>query len=121
MVASLVGRYSVGDLVLIGLFVTAVAMTVRFVWVYPVAYLPRWLSGSLREQEPEPRQRELFIISWCGMRGIVSLAAALALPHDLARRPAFPASRPDHLPDLLRHRRDPDRARPDSGAADPHG
>ena len=90
VVASLVGRYSVGDLVLIGLFVTAIAMTVRFVWVYPVAYLPRWLSGSLREQEPEPRQRELFVISWCGMRGIVSLAAALALPHTLPGGQPFP-------------------------------
>lgn len=90
VVASLVGRYSVAELLRIGLFVSTVAIGVRFVWVYPVAYLPRWLSGSLREQEPEPRKRELFIISWCGMRGIVSLAAALALPLSLPGGAAFP-------------------------------
>lgn len=90
VVTSLIGRYSVTELLRIGLFVSTVAIGVRFVWVYPVAYLPRWLSGSLREQEPEPRKRELFIISWCGMRGIVSLAAALALPLTLPGGEAFP-------------------------------
>jgi CPA1 family monovalent cation:H+ antiporter len=88
--ASLAGRYSVGELAALGLFVSAVAIGVRFLWVYPVAYLPRWLSGSLREQEPKPRKRELFIISWCGMRGIVSLAAALALPLSLPGGEPFP-------------------------------
>ncbi len=90
VVASLVGRYSVTELAMIGIFVSTVAIAVRFVWVYPVAYLPRWLSGNLREQEPQPRKRELFIISWCGMRGIVSLAAALALPLTLPGGEAFP-------------------------------
>lgn len=90
VVASLVGRYSIAELAVIGLFVSIVAIGVRFAWVYPVAYLPRWLSGNLREQEPEPRKRELFIISWCGMRGIVSLAAALALPLTLPDGEPFP-------------------------------
>jgi CPA1 family monovalent cation:H+ antiporter len=88
--ATLGGRYSALELAGIGSVVSAVAIGVRFLWVYPVAYLPRWLSGSLREQEPEPRQRELFIISWCGMRGIVSLAAALALPLTLPGGEPFP-------------------------------
>lgn len=65
-----------------------VAIAVRFAWVFPVAYLPRWLSGSLHEQAPKPRNRELAIISWCG---IVSLAAALALPATLPNGEAFPA------------------------------
>ncbi|OHC72306.1 MAG: Na+/H+ antiporter [Rhodocyclales bacterium RIFCSPLOWO2_02_FULL_63_24] len=90
VVAGLVGRYSAAELARIGLFVSTVAIGVRFVWVYPVAFLPRWLSGNLREQEPKPRKRELFIISWCGMRGIVSLAAALALPLTLPGGEAFP-------------------------------
>lgn len=90
VIESLGGRYSATELVSIGLFVSAVAIGVRFIWVYPVAYLPRWLSGNLREQEPRPRKRELFIISWCGMRGIVSLAAALALPLALPGGTPFP-------------------------------
>ncbi len=83
-------RYSVTELVGWGAFVSAVAIVVRFAWVYPVAWLPRWLSGSLREDEPSLRKRELFIISWCGMRGIVSLAAALALPATLPGGEPFP-------------------------------
>ena len=70
--------YSLSELFMLGSVITLVAVAVRFAWVFPVAYLPRWLSGSLHEQVPKPRNRELEIISWCGMRGIVSLAAAPA-------------------------------------------
>ncbi|MFZ2852974.1 MAG: Na+/H+ antiporter [Rhodocyclaceae bacterium] len=83
-------RYSAGQLLGWGLIVSAVAIGVRFAWVYPVAYLPQWLSGSLRKDEPMQSKRELCIISWCGMRGIVSLAAALALPATLANGEPFP-------------------------------
>ena len=84
-------RYTLPELLLLGAVISAVAIAVRFAWVFPVAYLPRWLSGSLHEQAPKPRNRELAIISWCGMRGIVSLAAALALPAELSDGTPFPA------------------------------
>jgi CPA1 family monovalent cation:H+ antiporter len=83
-------RYTLAQLFGLGLVVSAVAIVVRFAWVYPVAWLPRWLSGSLREQDPRLRKRELGIMSWCGMRGIVSLAAALALPTTLPDGSPFP-------------------------------
>jgi Na+/H+ antiporter len=82
--------YTLGHLLWLGLVVSTVAIAVRFAWVYPVAYLPRWLSGSLRESESRLRKRELGIISWCGMRGIVSIAAALALPVVLPNGKPFP-------------------------------
>jgi CPA1 family monovalent cation:H+ antiporter len=82
--------YTLGRLVEIGLFVSATAIAVRFAWVYPVAWLPRWLAGSLRESDAQLRKRELGIISWCGMRGIVSIAAALALPATLPGGNPFP-------------------------------
>ena len=85
------GRYPLADLLLLGALITAVAVAVRFLWVFPVAYLPHWLSGRLHEPAAVPRNRELTIISWCGMRGIVSLAAALALPATLPNGEAFPA------------------------------
>jgi len=68
--------------------VAAVAVSVRFAWVYPVAYLPHWFKRLVRKPTIVPKESELAIISWCGMRGIVSLAAALALPLTLpdARR-----------------------------------
>jgi CPA1 family monovalent cation:H+ antiporter len=70
--------------------VTGVAIAVRFAWVFPVAYLPQRLSGKLRDSTPRQHKRELVIIGWCGMRGIVSLAAALALPLTLPGGAPFP-------------------------------
>ena len=49
-------------------------------WVYPATYLPRWLIPSLARRDPAPPARARLILGWGGMRGAVSLAAALALP-----------------------------------------
>ncbi|WP_376094894.1 Na+/H+ antiporter [Roseomonas sp. CCTCC AB2023176] len=51
----------------------------RFVWVFPATYLPRLLP-SVRRTDPPPSPREVTIIAWAGMRGVVSLAVALSLP-----------------------------------------
>ena len=83
-------HHSVWRLVGWGFAISFVAIAVRFVWVYLVAALPRWFSGSLREDDPELRKRELFIVSWCGMRGFVSLAAALSIPATLPGGAPFP-------------------------------
>jgi CPA1 family monovalent cation:H+ antiporter len=82
--------YSANELFLYGMIVSAVAIAVRFAWVYPATFLPRILSPALRAREPAPADGEVFIMSWCGMRGIVSLAAALALPVTLANGEPFP-------------------------------
>jgi len=55
-----------------------ICIIVRLGWMYPGAYLPR-LIKSIRDSEVKPDPREIFIVGWCGMRGVVSLAAALAL------------------------------------------
>ncbi len=65
------------------LFVT---ISVRIAWVFPAAYLPRLLSASLRKRDPMPPSSHLTMIAWTGMRGVVSLAAALALPSDFPYR-----------------------------------
>src|SRR5260221_554406 len=82
--------YTVGELFFYGTFVSAVAIFVRFAWVYPAIYLPLILRASRGEQVPPPREGEVFIMGWCGIRGIVSLAAALALPQTLLDGGAFP-------------------------------
>jgi len=82
-------HYTVGDLVLLGSVVSIAAILVRFAWVFTAAYLPR-LSRSWRSAEPWPKRKELTVISWCGMRGIVSLAAAFALPIALPDGHRFP-------------------------------
>jgi CPA1 family monovalent cation:H+ antiporter len=91
--SGIVGRltgYSGAELMYYGVLVSAVAIAVRFAWIYPATYLPRMVSARLRSRDPAPTEQELFITSWCGMRGIVSLAAALALPLALEGGAPFP-------------------------------
>jgi Na+/H+ antiporter len=87
---SLVG-YSALQLIGYGALVSVVAVAVRFAWIYPVTHVPRMLMpASMRKRYPAPPESEIFIMSWCGMRGIVSLAAALALPLTLQSGAPFP-------------------------------
>jgi monovalent cation/hydrogen antiporter len=55
-------------------------IVVRFAWVFPATYLPRYFSAKIRTRDPSPSWRAVVIIAWAGMRGVVSLAAALSLP-----------------------------------------
>ena len=66
------------------------SIVARFAWVYPATYLPRLLSKRLRERDPLPSWRAVFVIAFTGVRGAVSLAAALALPYTLPNGEAFP-------------------------------
>lgn len=52
----------------------------RFIWVYSAAIIPRFLFPQIRKNDPYPPWQYLFVISWAGMRGGISLAAALAVP-----------------------------------------
>jgi CPA1 family monovalent cation:H+ antiporter len=67
----------------------AVVVT-RIIWVFPSAYLPRWLSERIRKRDPYPPLRNVAVFGWCGMRGVVSLAAALAVPDKLDDGSDFP-------------------------------
>jgi Na+/H+ antiporter len=66
----------VGEAALIALAV----IVLRMVWVYPATYVPRWLFPGLRERDPSPPWRYPTFIAWTGMRGAVTLAAALLIP-----------------------------------------
>jgi Na+/H+ antiporter len=59
--------------------IVAVILT-RFIWMFPATYVPRFLIPALRRRDPYPPISVPIIMSWAGMRGVVSLAAALALP-----------------------------------------
>jgi len=61
----------------------------RIIWVFPAAYLPR-LSRKIREREPEVTPALVTIVAWSGMRGVVSLAAALAIPLTIEAAKPFP-------------------------------
>lgn len=59
---------------------TGIAIVARFVWMFPATYLPRWLSKKLAARDPAPKWQAPFMLAFTGIRGVVSLAAALALP-----------------------------------------
>lgn len=60
--------------------ISVLVILIRLVWVFPATYLPRMFSKRIREHEPKPSWRAVLIVAWTGMRGIVSLASALAIP-----------------------------------------
>ena len=82
--------YAVGDLVAMAAAVSLTVVVVRLAWIYPATYLPRWLSPSLARRDPAPPARVPLILGWGGMRGAVSLAAALALPLQTEAGDPFP-------------------------------
>jgi monovalent cation/hydrogen antiporter len=69
-----------GQLAVWAALVSATVIAVRMAWVFPFTYLPRLLSRRVREREPFPPWRSVALVGWTGMRGAVSLAAALAIP-----------------------------------------
>lgn len=81
--------YSGGELVLYGMVISFVVIIVRFIWVVPATMLPRWLSKRIRKNETFD-YRNLIVFGWAGMRGVVSMAAALSLPLLLPGGIVFP-------------------------------
>lgn len=72
----------------VAVFVTVIV--VRIVWMYLFAYLPPLLSRRIREREPTPPPSQVFVLAWAGMRGVVSLAAAAAVPLTTLSGDPFP-------------------------------
>ncbi|MEO8317372.1 MAG: Na+/H+ antiporter [Bradyrhizobium sp.] len=82
--------FPIGDILFATALVTVIVIVARFAWVYPATYLPRLLNRRLRARDPYPSWRNVFVIAFTGVRGAVSLAAALALPFALPGGEAFP-------------------------------
>jgi CPA1 family monovalent cation:H+ antiporter len=80
---------TISQLVLDGVLVSAVVIVVRFLWVFPATYLQRWLFPSVAASDA-PTWRFPFIIAFTGVRGVVSLAAALSVPVVVATNVPFP-------------------------------
>ena len=80
------GVGDVGPLVVAGLVITAAAVVARIVWVFPATYVPRFLSRRVRERDPYPSWKVPAVISWAGMRGVVTLAAAFTIQADVPFR-----------------------------------
>ncbi|MGY2901903.1 Na+/H+ antiporter [Bradyrhizobium sp. URHC0002] len=78
------------DILLTTALVAVIVIVARFAWVYPATYLPRLLSKQIRERDPAPSWQTTFVVAFTGVRGAVSLAAALALPLALPNGEGFP-------------------------------
>jgi CPA1 family monovalent cation:H+ antiporter len=85
VLAGLAGR-SPWELAGYGAAVSLAIIVARIVWMPFGAYLPRFLSARIRASDPYPPWQNVAIVSWAGMRGIVSLAAALSLPAGFPER-----------------------------------
>jgi monovalent cation/hydrogen antiporter len=81
---------SLQNLVWYAVLISLAVIVIRILWVFPATYLPRLLFPSLRRRDPFPSWRHVTIVAWTGMRGVVSLAAALALPLSLPKGTPFP-------------------------------
>lgn len=83
-------QFALRDVTFDILLVLAVAIVARFIWVFPATYLPRWLSPALARKDPSPPWRWAFLLGFVGVRGVVSLAAALGIPLSTATGAPFP-------------------------------
>jgi monovalent cation/hydrogen antiporter len=85
-----IGNYPVSELALSVAVITAAVIVARFIWMFPATYLPRRLSPAIRRKDPSPPWQYPFVLAFTGVRGIVSLAAALAIPLTTATGQPFP-------------------------------
>ena len=77
-----------------GVLISAAIIGARMLWVYPTAFFIRLLARATESVQPGLSVKEVTLISWGGMRGVLSLAAALALPLALPSGAAFPQRNP---------------------------
>jgi CPA1 family monovalent cation:H+ antiporter len=83
--------YSFATLAMDGAIFSVVLIVLRLIWVFPGSWLGNFVRCRMRHiREKPPTAREAFVVGWTGMRGVVSLAAALALPTVLADGSPFP-------------------------------
>ncbi len=89
-VLSSIGGYAASKLATSAALVSAVVILARFLWMYPATYLPRWLFPAVRRADPSPPWQWPFALAFTGVRGIVSLVAALAIPFTTQSGQPFP-------------------------------
>ena len=68
------------QLIWYALLISLAVILIRIFWVFPATYLPRLIFKKICKRDPYPKWQHVTIVAWTGMRGVVSLAAALAIP-----------------------------------------
>ena len=82
--------YNVSDLIIWSLYLTLTLIIIRFAWVFGIAHATKFAAKRAGKPDPYPNWQNVFIVAWTGMRGVVSLATALALPLTIAYGTDFP-------------------------------
>ena len=82
--------FSIRELVIATLLTTLIAVAARFVWMFPGTYIPRWVSPRLAARDPSPPWQAPFFLAFTGIRGVDSLAVALAIPYTIVNGEPFP-------------------------------
>jgi CPA1 family monovalent cation:H+ antiporter len=82
--------FSIHDLMVATAWTTLIAIVARYIWVFPATYIPRWVSASLAKRDPSPSWRTVFFLAFTGIRGVDSLAVALAIPYTIVSGAPFP-------------------------------
>jgi monovalent cation/hydrogen antiporter len=82
---------SAGQLFRYGVTFAILVVALRILWVYPGAIIASWIRHHLLHQtDPRPKAKQIFIVAWTGMRGVLALAAAISLPTVLQNGDPFP-------------------------------
>jgi CPA1 family monovalent cation:H+ antiporter len=82
--------HNLGNLLFYGAAFSVFLIVLRLLWTYPGAYMANVIRRRLLHQkERRPGARQIFVVGWTGMRGVVSLAAAIALPQTLSNGAPF--------------------------------
>ena len=85
-----ISGHTTGELILWGVLVSAVVIVVRLAWQFTVVYLIRAVDRRAVQRERRSTWQQRMVVGWAGMRGSVSLAAALALPLNTDAGTPFP-------------------------------
>jgi NhaP-type Na+/H+ and K+/H+ antiporter len=70
----------VGELIVFPILINVAHIAIRFAWVFATMYLPAQFSPTIRARYPYLTWKHALVVGWCGMRGVVSLAAGMSLP-----------------------------------------
>jgi len=82
--------HSLGKLLAYGALFSTLLILLRVIWIFPGAYLANLIRRRvLHQNEKLPPARQIFVVGWTGMRGVISLAAAIAMPQVLANGAPF--------------------------------
>jgi Na+/H+ antiporter len=84
------GDYPLGELLKDTAAIALTVIVIRVLWVFPATYLPRWFIPSVRQRQPSPPWRQVALVAWAGIRGVDSLATALAVPLVISAGRPFP-------------------------------